>query len=65
MDEFIVKANLITSFVNVVIMIFIATRKKKKRKSKLPKCDCSDVNECSKWCYAKESFNKDFNDGKI
>lgn len=39
--------------------------KKKKRKSKLPKCDCSDVNQCHKLCYAKVAFNKDFQDGKI
>lgn len=32
---------------------------------KLPKCDCKDVNQCSKWCHAKASFSKDFADGKI
>ncbi|MES2238886.1 MAG: hypothetical protein V4497_01375 [Bacteroidota bacterium] len=40
-------------------------KKEKKKKSKYPKCDCSDVNECSKWCHAKQAFNKDFQDGKI
>lgn len=38
---------------------------KKKRKSKYPKCDCTDVNQCSKWCYVKEKFNRDFQDGKV
>lgn len=32
---------------------------------KLPKCDCKDVNHCSKWCHAKASFSKDFADGKV
>lgn len=39
--------------------------KKKKRKSKYPKCDCTDVNQCSKWCHVKEKFNRDFQDGKV
>jgi hypothetical protein len=39
--------------------------KKKKRTSKYPKCDCSDVNQCSKYCHAKYCFSKDFADGKI
>lgn len=32
---------------------------------KLPKCDCKDINLCSKWCRAKASFSEDFADGKI
>lgn len=43
----------------------LSSCKKKKRKSKLPKCDCSDVNDCSKWCHAKASLSKDFADGKV
>ena len=48
------------SFLNLTLK-----KKKKKRKSKLPKCDCSDVNQCDKLCHAKDCFNKDFQDGKI
>ena len=40
-------------------------KKTKKLKSKYPKCDCSDVNQCSKYCHAKYCFSKDFTDGKI
>lgn len=32
---------------------------------KLPRCDCKDVNQCSKWCQSKERFTKDYDDGKI
>lgn len=42
-----------------------ASKKKKKRKSKYPPCDCKDVNQCTKSCYARHAFNKDFQDGKI
>ena len=32
---------------------------------KLPKCDCKDPNDCSKWCRGKEMFTQDYNAGKI
>jgi hypothetical protein len=32
--------------------------KKNKKKSKYPKCDCKDVNDCGKWCNAKHLFKK-------
>lgn len=38
---------------------------KKKKKRKYPKCDCTDPNDCSKWCYAKQAYSKDFQDGKV
>lgn len=38
---------------------------KKKRKSKYPKCDCKDVNDCGKWCNAKAMFTKDYQDGLV
>jgi hypothetical protein len=37
----------------------------KKRKSKFPKCDCKDPNDCFKWCNAKAMFSKDSQDGKV
>ena len=32
---------------------------------KTNQCDCDDVNQCTKWCCAKERFRDDFNNGKI
>ena len=52
-------------FIGYLACIYNEPKRKKKRKSKYPKCDCSDVNQCSKYCHAKASFSKDFNDGKI
>ena len=40
-------------------------KKKKQRKAQFPKCDCSDVNQCSKYCHAKYCFSQDFANGKI
>jgi hypothetical protein len=38
---------------------------KKKKKSKYPKCDCKDVNQCNKWCNAKHLFKKDSDRGLV
>jgi hypothetical protein len=38
---------------------------KKKKKSKYPKCDCKDVNDCYKWCNAKHLFKKDSDRGLV
>jgi hypothetical protein len=32
---------------------------------KANQCDCDDVNQCTKWCVAKDRFTEDFNNGKI
>lgn len=40
-------------------------RKKKKKKSKFPRCSCKDVNQCSTWCYAKEALKKDSQNGLL
>lgn len=42
-----------------------ASKKNKKRKSKYPPCDCKDVNDCHKWCHAKELFTQDSNNGLL
>jgi hypothetical protein len=38
---------------------------KKNKKSKYPKCDCNDVNQCTKYCNAKYLFKKDFDRGLV
>lgn len=43
----------------------LKTNPKKKRKSKYPKCNCSDVNQCDKWCQAKHLFKKDSDRGLV
>ncbi len=58
MTEFIVTSNLIVSFVNVVIMIFIATRKKEGKKEKGIKCNCHNPQWCDTPCNAKKRFAK-------
>lgn len=52
-------------FIGYMACIYNEPKRKKKRKSKFPKCDCKDPNDCSKRCYAKVAFNKDFQDGKV
>ncbi len=68
-DPIIEVVNLLFAFGGCFCFGFIVgilqSSKKKKPKTKYPKCDCSDVNQCSKWCNAKVMFAKDFNDGKI
>jgi hypothetical protein len=39
--------------------------RKKKKKSKYPKCDSTDVNDCYKWCNAKNLFKKDSDHGLV
>ncbi|KIA86604.1 hypothetical protein [Flavobacterium sp. AED] len=52
-------------FIGYIACIYKEPKRKKKRKSKFPKCDCKDPNDCSKWCHAKELFTKDSADGKL
>lgn len=40
-------------------------KKYKTRKSKYPPCNCKDVNDCHKWCHAKELFTQDSNNGLV
>ena len=53
-------------FFLLVIMSFIAglyigykSKKPKKRKKNRNPCDCKDVNQCEKWCCAKENFTRE------
>lgn len=39
--------------------------RRKKNKNKFPACDCKDVNQCAKWCHAKECFSKDYDKGLV
>ena len=59
--------NILTSFVDVVLLFILVNSmpKKKKRKKSLLRCDCDDVNQCNKRCHAKELFIKDSKNGKI
>ena len=68
----------IVVFITVMILLFLCygfgylmgyskakKPKKKKRKSQYPRCDCQDVNQCSKWCHAKELFTQDSDNGLV
>jgi hypothetical protein len=62
-DTFIKLVNLCFAFLGCFFFGWIlgiySSRRKKKKKSKYSKCDCKDVNQCSKWCNAKHLFKKD------
>lgn len=38
--------------------ILILNNEKLEDKQDIPKCKCSDVNQCDTWCIAKENFKK-------
>lgn len=40
-------------------------KKKDKKTNRFPKCDCADINQCTTWCHAKQSFAEDFENGIV
>lgn len=58
--EKILIINLAISGINLIWTYTLSITSYKKSPDYKNRCDCKDVNQCDKWCDAKERFTRDY-----